>query len=135
MKMRRQLYELLVILAILFAIVLLALPTFTSSPKRVVVEKATLLLHQIVLQEEAYQRENGHYIGVSGGKIRNVLGEGESDSLLFIDIPSDSPYAYVWTQVTDSTYRVTATGNIDSDPDLDVWSVDQRGIMTHLRVD
>jgi type II secretory pathway pseudopilin PulG len=135
MKMRRQLYELSVILAILFAIALLALPTFTSSPKSVAVEKATLLLHQIVLQEEAYQRKNGHYIGVSGGKIRNVLGEGESDSVFCIDIPSDFPYAYAWTQVTDSTYRVTATGNIDSDPDLDVWSVDQRGIMTHLRVD
>ncbi len=122
-------------MAIVFAIILLALPTFTSSPKRVAVEKAKLILHQIALQEEAYQKKNGCYIGVSGGKIRDVLCEGESDSLLFIDMPFDFPYAYAWTQLTDSTYRITATANIDSDPDLDVWSVDQRGILTHLRID
>jgi len=135
MKMQRQLYELLAILAILFAIVLIALPRFTSSSKKVVAEQATLILRQIVLQEEAYQRENGRYIGVSGGKIRNILSAGESDSLLFVTIPPDSPYAYAWTQVTDSIYWVTATGNIDSDPDLDVWSVDQTGVIVHLRVD
>ncbi len=121
--------------AILVAIVLLALPRFTSSPKKVAAEQAELILRQIALQEEAYKKKNGQYAGVTGGKITDVLCEGESDSELFIGIPSDSPYVYAWSQVTDGTYRVTATGNIDTDPDWDVWSVDQTGIISHLKID
>ena len=43
-----------------------------------------------------------------------------------IEIPEDTKYAYSLTTDEDSTtFMAKATGNLDSDPAIDEWQIDQ----------
>ncbi|HID96093.1 MAG TPA: hypothetical protein EYP53_08580 [Candidatus Latescibacteria bacterium] len=122
-------------LGLLALLILLAIPKFTNSPKITKARHAKLMLQQIFLQEQAYWEQNGTYVGVHGGRLVNRLSPGESDPGLFIRIKSCTPYTYEWRKVSDSTFTVIATGNIDGDPDPDVWILDQSGNIVHSVVD
>lgn len=127
--------NILMVLALLFGIIGLAIPKFVNIPEDVKLDQVRMQLRQIALQEEAYKEVHGNYIGPKGGRVENILLPGESDSNLFIKIKKESPYSYRWTEVTPDSWRVIAIGNLNESINLDIWEVNQTGMISHITSD
>jgi prepilin-type N-terminal cleavage/methylation domain-containing protein len=117
--------ELLVVGAILGILAGIAIPIYLSYLKRARQVEAPVALNEVKRLETMYFAFSGSYgtldeIGYHSSDLRYYTVTVE----LIPPSGEDPP-----------SYKATATGNIDSDPDEDIWTIVPDGTLDHFQVD
>ncbi len=125
------LVELLVVVAIIGVIAGLAIPRFMRSSSKAKQGEAQLILKQIYDMQRAYCQAYDTYYPSDGSSV--VMQPGGAIGSLDVEVMSSARYSYSVT-ATRTSFTATAgtkkaTG-LDDDPTLDVWRIDQTGILT-----
>lgn len=117
------LIELTLVLLITAILAGIAIPTFQYFMKKAKGIEAQLALNEIRRLERIYYEENERY----------------SSSLSDIGFSPMQPLRYyqiIIEPISDQArYTARAEGNIDRDPGLDIWTINEGGTITHLDED
>ena len=125
------LIELMIVLTIVGILAAMAIPRFMRTSTKTKQKEAQLLLKQIYTMERAYRQEYDTYYPGNGGTV--VVNPGGIITRLDVEIMPSALYSYA---VTSDRTSFTATAGsrgasgLDDDVTLDVWSIDQTGILT-----
>jgi prepilin-type N-terminal cleavage/methylation domain-containing protein len=115
------LIEMLITIAVMGAIAVIALPQYSKYVAKSRQQDAKGQLMAIRQAQEVYKLQYGSYttatVGLSGWV--NTLGS----------------YTFAITAADTTTFSASATGNIDGDATLDVWTIDQDGAMPNTTND
>ena len=107
-----SLMEVMITLVIVAIIAGLAYPRYQKMIARSKQTEAKTILQAIFVGQDLYKTMNQNY--------------SEGLEALDIEIPKDAKYRYsIVTKDKGVTYTATAVANIDGDPTLDEWQVDQ----------
>jgi prepilin-type N-terminal cleavage/methylation domain-containing protein len=125
------LIELMIVLTIVGILAAMAIPRFMRTSTKTKQKEAQLLLKQIYTMERAYRQEYDTYYPGNGGTV--VVNPGGIITRLDVEIMLSALYSYA---VTSDRTSFTATAGsmgasgLDDDVTLDIWTIDQTGILT-----
>jgi prepilin-type N-terminal cleavage/methylation domain-containing protein len=124
------LIELMIVVVIVGILTTLAIPRFMQSATKSKQSEAKLILKQIYVNQRTYRQQsmiNSYYIpGVPASATNpNALGT------IWIEIMPDAKYTYTVAGGA-NTFTVTATANIDDDPAIDTWVIDDQGVLVNV---
>lgn len=118
------LIELMIVVVIIAILAALAIPKYMQATTKSKQAEARQILKQIYTMQHAYYQEYNSYCcngaSASAGSSLPVLG---------VDVMSTARYTYV-ISATANTFTATATANLDDDPAIDTWTIDQTGVLT-----
>lgn len=106
------LIELMIVVAIIGILAAIAIPNFMRYQARAKQAEAKENLSAIYTSQTVFHGENNRYAST-------VL------SLDWAALGNSKRYVYSVTSSSITNFVATATGNIDNDPDPDVWTIDQ----------
>lgn len=119
------LIELVIVLLITAILIGIGIPTYQYFLKKAKVVEAQLALSEVLKLERIYFSEHDRY-----SNSLSEIGFSPMQPLRYykikepIDISSGPP-----------SFTARAEGNIDSDLDLDIWSINENGTLIHLAED
>lgn len=116
------LIELMIVVVIIGILAAMAIPRFMQVSTKAKQSEAKMILKQIYVNQRTYRQENDIYVDYSG----NDQKAGGSFPEIWIEIMQNARYTYSITADSNS-FTATASGNIDDDPTLDTWQVDETG--------
>ena len=111
----------LVTIAVMSAIAVIALPQYSRYVAKSRQPDAQGQLMAIRQAQEIYKLQYGTYTSATGAL------SGWQDTV--------GRYTFAITAATATTFGASATGNIDSDATLDVWTIDQDGALLNTTND
>jgi len=119
------LIELMIVVVIIGILAALAVPRFMRSSTRSKQTEAKLILKQIYTNQRTYRQQsltNTYYIpgGPADAGSPHVL------NTIWIEIMATAKYSYLVVGNANA-FTATATANIDDDPAIDTWVIDQDG--------
>jgi type IV pilus assembly protein PilE len=117
--------ELIIIVAIIGVLVMLAIPRYLRTVRIENQKEAKSMLKKIYDKEMAYREQNGSF-----GDIGSVKSADNGFCEIGIYIPPNSRYTYAISDVPTSGLLVVATANLDDDPLIDMWTIDDGGNLT-----
>lgn len=117
------LIELMVVVIIIGVIAALTIPRFMACSAFPKTAEARQILKQIHVQQRAYRQEYGTYWGngVTADKDNRL-----NFSKLGVALMESARYSYTIVAAP-TAYTCTATANIDDDPTIDTWTIDDGG--------
>jgi len=117
--------ELMIVVVIIGILAALAIPKFMLSTNRAKQSEAKLLLKQIYAMQHAYRQEYNTYPSYA------VTTPGTASAWVDIgvDFQASARYSYVCVGGA-TTFTATATANLDDDPTVDTWTVNETGAIT-----
>ncbi|OGC81059.1 MAG: hypothetical protein A2W07_04980 [candidate division Zixibacteria bacterium RBG_16_43_9] len=115
------LIELMIVIVIIAILAALAIPKFMRATTKSKQSEAKQILKQIYAMQHAYRQEYNSYCcnGASASA-------GSSIPVLGVDVMVTARYTYVITAAP-NTFTATATANLDDDPDIDTWIINDTG--------
>jgi prepilin-type N-terminal cleavage/methylation domain-containing protein len=130
------LIELTIVIIVIAVLVAIAIPRFMQASTKSKQTEAKLILKQICVMQRAYRQENNVYFPGDGSTI--VAQPGGIIAPLGVEIMSSVRYSYSIIGDANS-YSATAgckdASGLDDDPALDVWTINQTGVLTCLTDD
>jgi type IV pilus assembly protein PilA len=111
------LIELMIVVAIIGILAAIAIPNFLRYQAKSRQSEAKTNLGSIFTNETAYFAEYDHY----GSAIDSIGWAPEGKTR----------YAYGITNTTSTGFTAEASGNIDTDPTIDIWRIDQTKQLTN----
>ncbi len=133
------LIEVMIVVVIIGILVMLILPFFLPPSAEFKMAEAKRWLKEVSAMEEEFLRNYQVYWGgaeaknCTKGRTYTITASAESRdqfARIGISLPADARYTYTLS-ATDSVFYCRAIANLDSDPTLDTWSVNQLGALTH----
>ncbi|MGB8657592.1 MAG: prepilin-type N-terminal cleavage/methylation domain-containing protein [Candidatus Zixiibacteriota bacterium] len=125
------LIELMIVVTIISILAAMAIPRFMRVSVKAKQSEAKLNLKQIYTMENAYKQEKETYWPGDGTTV--VAQPGGSFPPLCVEITFPAYYSYSIVGTT-NTFLATAgtksSSGLDDDPTLDVWTIDQNGMLT-----
>lgn len=119
------LLELMIVVVILGILAAMAIPRFITVTTKSKQSEAKLILKQIYSNERIYWEQFGEYWIPPGGTIANQANPFAFAEIL---VEVQNPARYDYTIVgTPMTFTATATANLDDDPTLDEWTINEGG--------
>jgi prepilin-type N-terminal cleavage/methylation domain-containing protein len=116
------LIELLITIAIMGALAVIALPQYSTYVARARQQDAKAQLMAVQQAQEVYKLQYGSYTSTVSALTGWKATQGR--------------YAFSITSVTAGTsFAAQASGNIDSDATIDVWTIDQNGTLLNTTND
>jgi prepilin-type N-terminal cleavage/methylation domain-containing protein len=116
-----SLLELLVVVSIIAFLVTLSTGSYLLFLKKAKSVEARMALSTILKLERAYLNENNTYTA--------------DFSQLGFTMEGRTRYEYAIPYADAESFSARAFGNLDRDPDLDVWTIDQTGNLEQINVD
>lgn len=119
------LLELIIVVIVIGIIAALAIPRFMASTTKSKTAEASQILKQVHVQERAYRQEYDTYWG------NGVTADGSNPmnfAKLGVTIMQSARYTYS-IEATPTSFRCTATANLDDDPTVDTWTIDDGGAL------
>jgi len=113
--------EVMIVVAIIGLLAVIAVPSYLNFKKKALATEARANLHQLYKLEFAYRGEYGSYTS--------------SLSDIGFKVTPDMWYAYEVYSAWPQGFSARASGNLDMDPEPDVWTVDHTGTLLHVTVD
>ncbi len=129
------LIELMIVVAIVGILAAIAIPNFVGMQKRAKTTEAKSNLGQIWTLQEAYRAENDTYVAPAGA-IASGTHDGSTgwDELGFYP-KGTTRYAYSVTSASGTAFTAQASGDLDGDAAVDVWTIDELGNLQHTTID
>jgi len=117
----------MIVVVIIGILAALAIPRFMMSAAKSKQSEAKQLLKQIYSMQRAYFMLNENYCldGISASSTAQ-----NAFSIIHVDIMPSARYTYQMAS-TANTFTCTATANIDDDPVIDTWTIDNTGTLTN----
>jgi len=110
------LIELAVVVAVVGILAALCIPRFLQFSDKAKQGEAKMVLKQIYTLETSFQSVQGHY--------------SEDLSEVGVEVPPAAIYSYeIEVGADGEEFTATATANLDDDATMDIWSIDQDGIL------
>jgi len=122
------LIELMIVVVIIGILASLAIPRFSSSSVKTKQSEAKGNLKEIYTMQRAYYMEHEVY-PLNGVVADSTAGMAFATIAVEIMLPARYQYTMV---CTGNTFTCTATANIDDDPAIDTWQIDNTGILKPL---
>jgi prepilin-type N-terminal cleavage/methylation domain-containing protein len=121
------LLEIMIVIVIIGVLAGLAIPRFMKATVKAKQTEAKQLLKQIFIMQESYRLENDEYWIPPEGAEANA-SKPEAFAELGVEIMSSARYSYS-IQKTENGFiaRAKAIKNLDSDPTVDEWQIDEKG--------
>src|SRR5574341_443796 len=121
------LLEIMIVIVIIGVLAGLAIPRFMKATVKAKQTEAKQLLKQIFIMQESYKLENDDYWVPPEGVEANASNP-EAFAELGVEIMPSARYSYS-IQRTDIGFvaRAKAIKNLDSDPTVDEWQIDEEG--------
>ena len=116
-----SLVELVVVVAAIGILISLALSSYMHFRKKAIITEARATLKNIYDLEFHYQSENDTYT--------------TSLDALGFQMVGRVRYSYVVVNADSTGFTARATSNLDGDPDLDVWIVNDTGTVKQVNAD
>ena len=117
------LIELMIVVVIIGILSAMALPRFMQASTKSKQAEAKLVLKQIYVNQRAYRQAHNQYYQPAG-----VASEANPTAFSNIWVEIESPARYSYSIVaTNLNFVCTAAGQIDDDPALDTWTIDDAG--------
>lgn len=119
------LIELMIVVVIIGILTSLAIPRFTGASTRAKQSEARLILRQVYTMQHSYHQFSSFYgdagVTASAGGVFPQIG---------VEIMAGARYSFVMVAAANS-FICTATSNLDGDPTVDVWTIDQDGVLSN----
>lgn len=118
------LIELMIVVVIIGILAALAIPRFMQATTKSKQSEAKQLLKQIYTMERTYRQATGSYgdLGVA-----NVTGPGIFPQI-GVEIMATAVYSYSIAGAQNN-FTATATANLDDDATMDIWTIDETGLL------
>lgn len=120
------LIELMIVVVIIGILSVLAIPRFMASATKSKQSEARGVLKQIYTMQRAYFIENETYC--LNGVVANAANP-TAFSLLAIELIPNTRYTYTMTVPAPNQFTCVATANVDDDPTIDTWQIDNNGAL------
>lgn len=122
------LIELMIVVVIIGILAALAIPRFMRAATKAKQAEARGVLKQIHTMEHAYFVENETYClnGVTASAAVPL-----AFASLAIEIMPSARYTYTIVMPSPTQFTCSATGNLDDDPAIDTWTIDQSGTLVN----
>jgi len=115
------LIELFVVVAIIGVLASLAIPRFMKSSSKVKQAEAKGILKQIYVGQRVHHQHYNTYAA-------NGQSAAAAGSFVALDVEIMASARYTYVIVADSvSFTATATANLDDDPTIDTWTIDETG--------
>lgn len=125
------LIELMIVVVIIGILAAMAIPRFMRASVKSKQSEAKDILKQIYVMERTYFQEKECYYPSDGSSI--TAQPGQNIPPLYMEIMTPAYYSYTITG-TKNTFSATAgsksSTGLDDDPTLDIWTIDQTGVLT-----
>lgn len=119
------LVEILIVLVIIGILAGLAIPKYVGATSKAKQVEAKQLLRQIYTMEQSYRLEHDTFWIPSGGT-KASRGTPKAFAAIGVEIMVQARYEYEIRGNADH-FKAIATANIDDDPTLDTWTIDETG--------
>jgi prepilin-type N-terminal cleavage/methylation domain-containing protein len=119
------LLELMIVVVILGILAAMAIPRFITVTSKAKQSEAKLILKQIYSNQRIYFEQFGEYWIPPGGTIANQANPFAFAEIL-VEVQNPARYDYVLAG-TPTTFTATATANLDDDPTIDEWTINEQG--------
>jgi prepilin-type N-terminal cleavage/methylation domain-containing protein len=121
------LIELMIVVVIVGILAAMAIPRFMRTTTKSKQTEARGVLKQVYTMQRAYFIENDTYClnGVTAD-----AGNPTAFAILAIELMPPVRYSYLITVPSRDQFTCTATANLDDDPTVDTWTIDDTGVLT-----
>jgi prepilin-type N-terminal cleavage/methylation domain-containing protein len=128
------LIELMIVVVIIGILAALAIPRFMQATTKSKQSEAKQLLKQIYTMQRTYRQANGMY-GDNGLTVAPDVPAGTRGGVftfpeIGVEIMEGNLYGYTVTAAVD-VFTATATADLDDDPTVDTWVIDQDGMLSN----
>ncbi len=115
------LIELMIVVAIIGILAALAIPNYRTFTNKAKTSEAKTLLGAIATMQEAFQAERGTYASDIV-----TLGFASTGHTYFLEPEFEK---------SDYSFTATTSGNLDTDPDVDIWTINETRTLIHIQMD